>query len=71
MVTRPDVTPETIPLVATMAAIAALLLVQVPPADGSVKVVVAPWHIRVDPIIGPGSGFTVTVADTLQPVPVE
>lgn len=45
-----------------------LLLVQVPPAVGSVSVMVEPWHTLGIPDIGAGDVLTVTVADRRQPV---
>jgi hypothetical protein len=44
---------------------------QVPPPVALVSVVVSPRHTDIGPVIKVGSGFTVTVAVTLQPVPNE
>jgi len=53
----PDATPMTTPDVPTVA-IAALLLIQVPPLVASVKVIVAPEHT----VVGPEMAATVGVA---------
>lgn len=51
-----------------MVAIAGKLLLQVPPPP-SVSVAAPPGQIAVVPVIIPGKGLTVTVADCAQPVP--
>ena len=47
-----------------------LLLLQVPPGVGSLKVIVVPWHNAFAPVIACGKGFTVTVVVMIQPVVV-
>lgn len=63
MVAVPVAIPLTVPVVLTEA-IAALLLLQVPPAVASASVIVAPVQTEVAPVIAAtaGNGFTVTVA---------
>jgi len=58
--------PDVEPTVALL-----LLLLQVPPVVVSLRVVVALMQTCAVPVISPGSGFTVTVAVTVQPVPRE
>lgn len=60
----PVTSPEPEPIVATVV----LLLLHVPPDDASFKVVVAPAQIPVVPVIGDGTGFTVSIAVAAQPV---
>lgn len=55
--------PE-VPMVATEV----VPLVQVPPVNVLVSVVVAPWHKAVEPPIAEGEGNTVTVVVAAQPV---
>jgi len=43
-------------------------LLQMPPGTISLNCVVMPEHIEVPPVIGAGSGFTVTVVVIVQPV---
>ena len=63
--TLPAVTiPESVPIVAT----SVLLLLHVPPAVPSLRILVSPEQIVVLPVIARGSGFTVTDIDRLQPV---
>jgi hypothetical protein len=57
-------TPEDEPTVA----IAVLLLDQTPPDVGSVSAVVAPTQARELPAMADGTGLTVNVAATVQPV---
>jgi hypothetical protein len=45
------------------------LIAQTPPAGVLFSVVVEPTHVAIEPVIGVGSGFTVTVAIRIQPVP--
>ena len=71
MVAVPVDTPVTIPVVAPTVAVAVLLLLHVPPVVGSLSVVVAPMHTTAVPVIAAGSGFTVTVAVFVHPVPSE
>lgn len=67
MVAGPGVTPDTVPLVPTVAIVTGELL-HVPPEDVSVSTVVAPWQTVDAPPITAGCGFTVTVAVRIQPV---
>jgi hypothetical protein len=62
----PAETPVTIPVVAPTVALA-LPVLQVPP-PASFRVVVVPGHTTSDPVIAPGSGFTVTTAVIEHPV---
>jgi hypothetical protein len=65
MVSIPPVTPVTMPP-ATVAE--ALLLLHVPPATASVRVIVEPMHTLEGPVILPAfDGLTVTVRVALQP----
>ena len=57
-VTPPD-TPVIIPVVSPAVATDIFVLLQVPPAVASLNVVVLPWHIVADPVIG-ATGLTVT-----------
>ena len=59
----PDTTPEEEPTVATVV----LLLVQLPPAEPSVNVVVWPIQTLAVPPIAAGNGFTVTGTKVLHP----
>ncbi len=53
-------------------AIPVALLLHVPPGVvGSVRVIVAPEHTTVSPLIAPGAGVTVTILTTVHPVPNE
>ena len=61
MVAVPAAAPVTTPLDEPMVATPVLPLVQVPPADGSVSVTVAPWQTNANPAIGAGAPITVTV----------
>jgi hypothetical protein len=58
----PTVEPVTIPVADPIAAIADVLLLQVPPVVALVSVVVLPRHTVFDPPITSGKGLTVTVA---------
>ena len=60
-VTVPVVIAVTTPEVEPIAATDGLLLLQFPPADELLNVVVAPTQRLVAPVIGPGGGLTVTV----------
>ena len=64
----PALLPVTIPLV-LIVAISVGLIAQTPPAGVLFSVVVEPTHVAIEPVIGVGSGFTVTVAIRIQPVP--
>jgi hypothetical protein len=65
----PALTPVTVPV--NTEATAALLVPHTPPEDPSDKKVVAPTHMLLVPLIGPGLGLTVTVATAIQPDPKE
>lgn len=67
IVAVPDDTPVTVPLELTVA-IVVLLLLQVPPNVVLVSEVVPPVHKLVVPLMADGSGLTVNVANTPQPV---
>ena len=54
MVVVPAVIAVTIPVVASMVAIAVLLLLQLPPLVASLSVVVVPGHTVVVPVINAG-----------------
>ena len=69
MVTVPAISPETTPLEEPMLAVDGSLLLQVPPADASIKVVVEPTHALSTPVIG-DIGLIVTVAVTKQPAAI-
>jgi hypothetical protein len=64
----PTATPVTMPDADPTVAIGRLPLLHVPPLLPSVKAVVCPWHTDEIPVIPPGSGLTVTIANTEQPV---
>ena len=49
-------------------ATAALLLLHVPPALTSLKLVVDPWHTARVPVIADGVGLTVNIVVTIHPV---
>lgn len=70
IVADPSATPVIAPDVLPMVAIEKSLLLQVPPAVASVSVEVAPVQMFSEPpmLATVGSGFTVTVAERLQPV---
>ena len=63
----PVAVPVTMPPVDTVAT-NALLLLHVPPALTSLRLVVEPWHTDATPNIDPGNGLTVTTAVVWQPV---
>jgi hypothetical protein len=55
MMTGPPAdTPVTIPELLPISAMVGSLLVQVPPVVASLRVVVAPWHTLLTPVIDPG-----------------
>ena len=60
--------PVTIPVPAPIVATPVLLLLQLPPTDGLVRVIVAPWHTLAIPDMGAGIPETVIVAVAIQPV---
>ena len=70
MVVVPAVTPVIMPAV-LMVATDGVLLLHVPPMVVLLTVVVSPAHTCSVPVMVAGSGFTVTVAVRIQPVPSE
>lgn len=60
--------PVTTPVLLTVA-VAALPVPHAPPVLVVLSVVVIPIHTCAIPVIGAGTGFTVTVALVKQPVP--
>jgi hypothetical protein len=70
MISTPAATPVTTPEVPPTVAFAPELL-QVPPAEASDKVIVAPGHTSVGPETGAGNGFTVSGIIVRQPPPNE
>ena len=68
IVTVPVMTPASKPVAEPMVAMVVLLLLQAPPVDASLSVVVLPVHTRAVPVIVPGNAFTVTVATVKHPV---
>ena len=67
----PAATPVTTPVVAPTVAVDVAPLLQVPPGVISPKVVVAPTHMLVVPVIAAGDGLTVMGRVTVQPEPSE
>lgn len=67
IVALPAATPDTIPVLAPTDAIAALLLLHVPPLTVLVNVAVLPTQAFVLPPIADGLAFTVIVVVTAQP----
>ena len=65
--TAPVAVPVTRPPVDTVAT-EVLLLLQLPEAEPSLRLVVDPWHTAATPSIDDGNGFTVTIADVWHPV---
>lgn len=65
----PAVTPVTVPVLLIVAT-DVVPLVQVPVVDVVDSLMVAPEQTDAGPVITPGSGFTVTVINTPQPVVV-
>ena len=63
----PAVTPETMPEPEPTVATPALLLVQVPPEGDEFKVVVAPVHTDIVPVMVDGVVLTVRAAIATQP----
>ena len=63
MVVVPPATPDTIPVLPTVA-IVVLVLLHVPPVVPSLKDVVAPAHMVAVPLIAPGTGKGLTVKVT-------
>ncbi len=68
MLLTETVSPITIPVVEPTEPIPGALLLQVPEGVISPNVVVSPEHTLNIPVIGAGSGLTVTVAVMIQPV---
>src|SRR5437763_776971 len=68
MTAVPASTPVTTPLDDPIVATAVVLLIHVPPAIASVKLVVDPVQTSSEPAIAAGNGFTVKTAVALQPV---
>ena len=64
MVVVPDVNPLAIPVVEPILAVPDKLLLHVPPAVKSDKVVLLPVHTELAPLILTGLGFTVTICVT-------
>jgi hypothetical protein len=67
MVTVPAATPVATPVVDTIEATAALLLLHVPPPTFPARVDVKPAHNVVAPVIELAAGFTETITMRLQP----
>ena len=68
MVADPAVKPVTTPVPGFATATDMSLLLQVPPAVPSAKVVVDPEHTVVSPVMAAGSKLTVTSTVVMQPV---
>ena len=68
MLVVPADSPLTTPVVVFTRAVPGRLLAQVPPVGVLLNVDVLPTHITGEPMINPGSGFTVTVVVVRQPV---
>ena len=51
-----------------MVAMVVVVLIQVPPATASLRVIVAPTHTALGPVMAAGIVYTATVVLTLQPV---
>ena len=64
----PADTPITTPVPTPTVATDVLLLLHVPVVGVLPSVVACPTHIDSEPLIVPGSGFTVIVFDAVQPV---
>jgi hypothetical protein len=60
IVVVPGIIPAMVPLNSPIEAVAGALLVQLPPITASVYVTGIPTHIADGPMIGPGTGLTVT-----------
>ena len=60
--------PVTIPVVEPTVATVVLSLVQMPPEVASLSKVVRPTHAAGVPVIGAGTGLTVTTTVAIQPV---
>jgi len=68
MYAMPAAIPVTMPVDEPTVAVAVRLLLHVPPDAVSCKAVVAPMQTLSTPVIGPGSGFTVTGILITHPV---
>jgi hypothetical protein len=68
MVAVPELIPINSPVDASMAALALLLLVHVPPIALLLSCTVSPGHNDVAPVIADAAGFTVITRVTKQPV---
>ena len=64
----PAVRPHTKPVDGLIVATVGSELLQAPPTVADDNGVQKPIHVLAKPVIGAGSGFTVTVVSTLQPV---
>ena len=67
----PRATPVTSPLVGLMVATAGVLLLHVPAGLTSLREIVEPTQADEGPVMAAGEAVTVSVADTVQPVPRE
>jgi hypothetical protein len=63
----PAATPHAVPVELPMVATAVLLLLHVPPAVASLRVVQVPAHMVVVPMIAAGNGLTVATIVAVQP----
>src|ERR1043165_2201601 len=70
MVEVPKAIPLTTPVLLTVATVT-LLLLQIPPSVGSLRVVVDPSQTLATPDIAPGTVLTVTTVVVRQPEPRE
>jgi len=69
-VATPAFMPVATPELGSIANVAVLLLVQVPPGGELVSPVISPLHTSIMPVISAGRAFTENGADTAQPVEV-
>ena len=67
MVMVPGAMPATAPAASTVPTLGALVC-HVPPAGEELSVVIAPWHIRNEPVMFAGKDCTVTVVLAAQPM---
>ncbi len=65
----PPLTPVTTPVPEPIVAVASGLMLQVPPVESVLSVVVWPTHVVAVPVIGSGTGFTVMMRVLKQPAP--
>jgi hypothetical protein len=68
MIDEPNATPVIMPEALPAVATDVLLLLQVPPATGSLNAIVAPMHTADGPVMAVGGGLMVTVVVVKQPV---